>query len=143
MMRISAVLFLFLVVAGPAVGQGVLDEDKYFELVLQNHPKSLQSALYNEQADFALRAAKGAFDPVLAADWATKQFDGKQYYSIGNSGLKVPTRFVLAFQAGFLWSDGVYLNPQRTLPDAGQALLGAELPLLNGLFTDAKRTDLR
>ena len=125
------------------IGQDILGVEEYYQLVLQNHPKSKQAQLYNAGADFALRAAKGAFDPVLAADWAGKQFDGKNYYSIGESGLKVPTRFGVNFQSGFLWSDGIFLNPERSLPTAGQAVLGVELPLLNGLITDPKRTALR
>lgn len=126
-----------------ANAQEILTEDRFIQLVLDNHPKSRQAQLELTKADFAWRAAKGAFDPKLEADYRAKQFDGKNYYSVGASELKLPTRFGLDLKGGFNWADGIFLNPEQNVPSAGQAFLGVELPLLNGLWIDPERTELR
>ena len=87
--------------------------------------------------------AKGGFDPKLYGDYEHKSFDEKNYFRLGEAGLKVPTWFGADVKLAYTWTDGVFLNPENTLPAAGQAVAGVEMPLLRGLAFDARRAQVQ
>ncbi len=102
-----------------------------------------QAGLLEAKADAKLLEARGAFDPKLYGDYDDKAFDQKNYFNIGEAGLKVPLWWGADVKVGYLWSDGVFLNASDNLPTAGQAVIGVELPLVQGLAIDKRRTQVK
>jgi outer membrane protein TolC len=120
----------------------VLSLDQYLQWVLEYHPVARQANLFRNQAEAGLRMARGGFDPKWYADWQYKSFDGKNYYNLGESGIKLPTRIGWELKGAYQLASGDFLNPENTLPSAGQAILGLRIPLVQGMFTDERRTAL-
>lgn len=116
---------------------------EFWQQVVQHHPLAQRAALLPAIAAQEVRAARGLFDPKLYASLEEKQFDGKQYYRYGSGGIKVPSAFALTGKAEYNISEGTYINPERRLPEQGQAVLGLSLPLLQGLWIDERRYTLR
>ncbi len=129
--------------AQPADSARLLTLQEYFGWVTEYHPVASRARLLGIQAEAAERMARGGFDPKLVSDWQQKSFDGKEYFTLGESGMKVPSWFGLEFKAMFQVTDGVFLNPENNLPDAGQAILGVKASLGQGLFIDERRAALR
>ncbi len=121
----------------------ILPFGEYMQQVRQNHPIGKQAGLLEAQADATRRIAKGGFDPKLFGDYEHKTFDGKNYFRIGEGGVKVPTWFGTEFKAGYNWNNGVFLDPSSNLPAAGQAVLGGKITLLQGLLIDDRRAALK
>jgi len=120
----------------------VLDHETFLSIVRQNHPVFKQAELQISIGEANLLQARGAFDPKLYGDMHQKYFDGAQYFSLLDAGLKVPTWFGIEFKGGFEQNSGVYLDPQFSTPDAGLAYAGISLPLGKGLIIDERRTEL-
>jgi hypothetical protein len=87
--------------------------------------------------------ARGGFDPKLYSEWEQKSFDGKEYFTLGETGFKIPTWAGVELKGNFLVSGGDFLNPENTLPTAGQAVAGVKVSLLQGMFIDERRAMLR
>lgn len=135
-------LFLFPQFASaqePAAGD-LLSYEDYIRLVQQQHPLSRQIRLLEARAKQELRKARGGMDPVANAEWDSKRFEETDYFRMFYSYIKVPTLIGLEVDAGYIYNDGVYLNDQNKVPDAGQAFIGLTLPLLQGLWTNERRT---
>jgi outer membrane protein TolC len=111
--------------------------------VLEHHPMAQQAALLNRQAEARLREARGGFDPKAFADWKQKSFKGTEYYSISESGLKIPTWYGLEFKGTYQTARGAYLDPENNLPAVGQAVVGVKASALRGLFIDERRATLQ
>ena len=120
-----------------------VDFQNYLQGVLQYHPVSRQSDLLRQQAAAALQAARGGFDPILYGDYDDKYFKKTNYWRIFEGGLSVPTPFGVELKAGYYFQDGEFVNTERSIPDDGQILLGAKLPLGQGLVIDGRRAALR
>lgn len=120
----------------------VLTFDDFMERVISHHPVSKQAALQVTKGEATLRSSRGAFDPKISTDFNQKYFDGSQYYSLGNAGLKIPTWLGIEFQAGYEQNQGIYLNPEHNTPDAGLVYAGLSLPIGQGLFIDKRRAEL-
>lgn len=141
-------LFAFFLLSIPVVqlcSQEILTPQDLWAMVSANHPLARQAALLRSEGEQALLYARGAFEPKLDAFQEQKTFDGKDYFTYGGAEVKMPTTFGATFKAGFDWTnaDGLYLSPERNIPEGGQAILGVELPLLRGLFMDESRADWR
>ncbi|MFM9985540.1 MAG: TolC family protein [Flavobacteriales bacterium] len=117
--------------------------DVYKELVRKNHPLILQANLNLLKGESQLRKAKGGFDPRIQASFDNKEYQGKDYYSLSQATVKIPTPFAVELKGGFELNDGVYLNQQDQTPDDGLYTAGLSLPLLQGLVMDERRTALR
>jgi len=113
------------------------------QYVINHHPVVKQATLLSDQAASYLQKARGAFDPKLYTDFEQKTFAGKRYYSIGDAGVKWRIGLGMTIKSNYLWSNGVYLNPENALPLAGQWNLGLELQAIQGLLIDERRTSLR
>lgn len=139
---------IWLAVILPAASQSMQDTqvvfslDNYLQWVVDYHPMARQANLLRDQAEAGLRIARGAFDPKWYADWQQKSFDGKNYYNLGESGIKLPTRIGWEIKGAYQIASGDYINPENNLPANGQAILGLRIPLLQGMFTDQRRTAL-
>ena len=142
-------LLLFLLISTSVFGQNSMPNNKelsyneFLGYVKKFHPmvKSANLALSNAQAN--LMMARGGFDPKIAIDFDKKQFKDSEYYSILNSSFKIPTWYGIEVKAGFDNSEGVFLNPQNTLPNQGLTSLGITIPLGQGLFINQRMADLR
>lgn len=111
--------------------------------VAAHHPLALQADLLLETGEAAVLKARGGFDPKAGTEVYQKYFDNKQYYSLINGGLKVPTWFGLEFKGGLEQNTGAFLNPESTLPSAGLWYAGITVPIGRGLFIDERRAMLR
>ena len=118
-------------------------EKDFINNLIENHPEFKQYQLQLKQADAGILKYKGAFDPVIFSNYQQKSFNGKEYYSILNSGIQYPTALGFDIISSYDLSRGYYLNPQNTLPEQGLFSLGINISLLNGLFFDSRRANLR
>lgn len=141
---ILVILLVFTKSILPAQSE-ILAADLFWQQVKVNHPVARQAALMEEQGARELLYARGGFDPKLYASQEEKIFGGKDYYRYGQGGIKIPTTLGITLKAEYDWTDpnGEYLNPDRTIPEGGQAILGIEVPLLQGLFFDEARSTWR
>ncbi|MEQ9426302.1 MAG: TolC family protein [Cyclobacteriaceae bacterium] len=118
----------------------------FFQIVLGNHPVIKQANIQTEKARQILRSARGQFDPKLEAQWDVKEFEGKDYYNTLNAGLKVPVWVPIDLKAGLDQNTGLFLNPERSIPDANenrQLFLGLAIPIGKGLFIDERRATVK
>ncbi|OCB74453.1 TolC family protein [Flavobacterium crassostreae] len=147
-MKPLLILFLFLgsVVFGQTPTTNNLKEFTYNEFlgyVKKYHPLVKIANLEINKAQANLMAARGGFDPKIEVDFKEKQFKDKEYYSILNSSFKIPTWYGIEIKAGFDHNDGIYLNPENTVPNQGLTSLGITVPLGQGLFINQRMADVR
>ncbi len=128
---------------GSLHGQDTLSLQQYFQLVKHHHPLSIQAGLIATRGDLALSRARGAFDPVIKSRYQRKNFKDQEYYEIWDSHLEIPTFLNVNFKAGFEQAEGVFLNPERNLPDDGLYYAGISLPLGQGLIHNPRNIALR
>jgi outer membrane protein TolC len=120
----------------------VLTIKDFWQQVKAMHPSVKQAQNYPRMAAAELLSAKGGFDPKVYSNFEQKYFDKKNYFSIGEYGVKVPTWYGIEVKGSYNTTRGVFLNPEDKLPTQGQALVGVSLPLLQGLWVDERRADL-
>lgn len=114
----------------------------FVEEVMQHHPVAHMSDQVLKQTQEALLKTKGEFDPLITSTFEQKQFAQKQYYSLWQNSLQVPTRWGTQFIAGYDNNAGLFLNPQESLPKNGLYYVGIQQPLLKGLLYDERRAQL-
>jgi outer membrane protein TolC len=144
---IRSIVLPLLALALPASAQldtiQVLTRKALVQLVTDNHPAVRQALLRNEMGEATVRSARGAFDPKAVAGYSEKTFEGKDYYSLLDAGLKVPTWFGAELFGGFQNNSGIYVNDADITPDAGLLKAGVSVSVGQGLFIDKRRADLR
>lgn len=120
-----------------------LTYEEYLGYVKKFHPvvKSANLIISNAQAN--LMMARGGFDPKIEVDFDKKQFKNTDYYSILNSSFKIPTWYGIEIKAGFNNSEGVYLNPENSIPNQGISSLGISVPVGQGLLINQRMADIR
>jgi len=140
----SRLIFLFFICFSVnGMAQEPLSMNQYLRWVAVEHPAIKEAKQRWLQSQNLLLMAKGNFDPSLNFAIDRKKFDGKNYYTISENKLTIPTRWGLKFKAGYDFTSGNFLNPLDVRPINGQALLGMDIPLLQGLFFDEYRLILR
>lgn len=143
-MRIFFTCLILLIGADlSAQSDNIFTAEEYLDIVRRTHPVTRRANLLQAKAEAKLREARGGFDPKLYGDYEDKQFDSKDYFKIGEAGLKIPLWFGADLKAGYTWSGGVFLNPENKLPAQGQAIIGAEVSVLQGLLFDKRREQVR
>jgi len=120
-----------------------LSYNEFLGFVKKYHPLVKSSVLELGAAQANLMAARGGFDPQIAVDFEQKKFKESDYYSILNSSFKIPTWYGIEIKAGFDNNEGIFLNPQHTVPNQGLTSLGINVPLGQGLFINQRMADLR
>ncbi|MBG6110289.1 outer membrane protein TolC [Flavobacterium sp. CG_9.10] len=120
-----------------------LTYNEFLGYVKKYHPLVKNANLEINKAQANLMMARGGFDPKIEVDFSKKQFKDKEYYSILNSSFKIPTWYGIEIKAGFDNNEGIYLNPQNTLPNQGLTSLGVTVPLGQGLFINQRMADVR
>jgi len=121
----------------------IFSETDYLDWVRKYHPVIQQANLLNRVGEAYQLKARGGFDPKVAGGIERKSFDGKTYFTIGETGLKIPSWFGAEFKAGYNWTNGVFLNPENNLPAAGQAFAGVKWSVGRGLMIDERRAELQ
>ncbi len=121
----------------------VFSPTRFFEMVYRFHPQVRQSAIAVELANSDLLKARGAFDPKLASDYRSKNYQDAAYYDLLQVGLKVPTWYAADLFAGFENNAGDYLNPEQVVPETGLLKAGISLPVLQGLLIDERRATVK
>ena len=122
---------------------GELTYNEFLGYVKKFHPLVKTANLELNKAQANLMMARGGFDPKIEVDFDKKQFKDSQYYSILNSSFKIPTWYGIEIKAGFDNNEGIYLNPENTVPNQGLTSLGISVPLGQGLFINQRMADLR
>ena len=140
-------LLLFLLFSFSIMGQENVNKEltynEYLGYVKKYHPMVKSANLEVNSAQANLMMARGGFDPKIEVDYDQKQFKEKEYYSILNSSFKIPTWYGIELKAAFDNSEGVFLNPQNTMPNQGLTSLGINIPLGQGLFINQRMADLQ
>jgi outer membrane protein TolC len=136
-------LFFSLSVWSQNVATKELSYNEYLGFVKKYHPLVKSANLELNQAQANLMMARGGFDPKIEVDFEQKKFKDNEYYSILNSSFKIPTWYGVEIKAGFDNNDGIYLNPENTVPNQGLTSLGISIPLGQGLFINQRMADLR
>nr|WP_315172449.1 TolC family protein [uncultured Flavobacterium sp.] len=140
-------LIAFLLLGFAAFGQEFsakeLTYTEFLGYVKKYHPLVKNANLEINKAQANLMMARGGFDPKIEVDFSKKQFKDKEYYSILNSSFKIPTWYGIEIKAGFDNNEGIYLNPENTVPNQGLTSLGISVPLGQGLFINERMADVR
>ena len=138
-MRKNSFLYLLALFCGffCVAQQDSLTHEQFQQLLSKYHPIMRQAAIINSMAANDIRAARGAFDPVVALKFGEKQLNGKRYYRQQDMEIRIPTWYGPQVVAGTENLDGQYLNRSQTPGRVNR--LGVEIPLGKGLFFDEKR----
>uniref|UniRef100_UPI004047B900 TolC family protein n=1 Tax=Flavobacterium sp. TaxID=239 RepID=UPI004047B900 len=139
-------LFLFFCSNLSLFGQDTMTEFSFNEFlgyVKKYHPLVKQADLKLNEAQANLMQARGAFDLKIEVDFSEKQFKNNEYYSILNSSFKIPTWYGIELKAGFDNAEGIYLNPENTMPNSGLTSFGISVPIGQGLFINQRMADVR
>jgi outer membrane protein TolC len=141
----KTLLFLLLTTAffGQTKTTDQLTYNEYLGYIKKYHPMVKSANLELSAAQANLMVSRGGFDPKIEVDFDKKQFKNSQYYSILNSSFKIPTWYGIEVKAGFDNSEGIFLNPENTMPNQGLTSLGISIPIGQGLFINQRMADLR
>ena len=143
----KAIIYLFMFFTSAVFSQEkILKEfsyNEYLGFVKKFHPLVKQANLKLNEAQALLMQSRGAFDPKLEAEYNEKQFGDKNYYSIFNGSFKIPTWYGIEIKAAFDNNEGIYINPDMTLPNSGLTSLGITVPIGQGLFINQRMADLK
>lgn len=138
-------LFIFIGWSWTVIGQNTtaFSFNEFLGYVKKYHPLVKQADLKLNEAQANLMLARGAFDPKIEVDYNEKQFKDKNYYSVLNSSFKIPTWYGIELKAGFDNAEGIYINPENTLPNTGITSLGISVPVGQGLFINQRMADIK
>ena len=138
-------LFIFIGWSWTVIGQNTtaFSFNEFLGYVKKYHPLVKQADLKLNEAQANLMLARGAFDPKIEVDFNEKQFKDKTYYSVLNSSFKIPTWYGIELKAGFDNAEGIYINPENTLPNTGITSLGISVPVGQGLFINQRMADIK
>lgn len=107
------------------------------------HPVARQAELKISEAQARLMRARGNFDPKIGASLDQKEFNDSDYFQLFDAGLTIPIWFGLDVKAGYERNEGVFLNPERNVPDDGLFKAGISLPIGQGLFINDRMATLK
>ncbi|MBC5862445.1 TolC family protein [Flavobacterium turcicum] len=138
-----AFLFFGFVASAQNIPSKEFTYNEYLGYVKKYHPLVKNANLEISKAQANLMMARGGFDPKIEVDFSKKQFKDTEYYSILNSSFKIPTWYGIEIKAGFDNNEGVYLNPENTVPNQGLTSLGITVPLGQGLLINQRMADVR
>lgn len=113
------------------------------DLVTAYHPAALQAELLIREGELALQGARGQFDPRVGLSSKNKEFSESTYYSLLETGLLIPTNAGVDISAGFEQTSGLYLNPERTVPQTGQMALGLSIPAIHQIVINERRLEMQ
>lgn len=121
----------------------ILDYQTFLKLVKAHHPVSQIANLDLDAADRNITMARGGFDPLLYGNYRTKEFEEKDYYTALNAGLEIPTWMGITLHGGYEDNQGLFLNPENSVPGDGLINAGITAQLGSGLLMDSRRAALK
>ena len=136
-------LFISALLCGQEKNEKELNYNEFLGYVKKYHPMVKSANLEINMAQANLMMARGGFDPKIEVDFDQKKYKGKEYYSVLNSSFKIPTWYGIEVKAGFDNSEGIFINPENTLPNQGLTSLGITIPIGQGLLINQRMADLR
>lgn len=136
-------LFISALMCGQEKNEKELNYNEFLGFVKKYHPMVKSANLEINMAQANLMMARGGFDPKIEVDFDQKKYKGKEYYSVLNSSFKIPTWYGIEVKAGFDNSEGIFINPENTLPNQGLTSLGITIPIGQGLLINQRMADLR
>lgn len=110
--------------------------------IRNGHPLLISAELADDLGRANLRAKRGAFDPQISGERRGKDYQSKNYYLGENYELFVPVRGPLNIVVGNERGQGDFLSPENQTLSKQLQYVGVEVPLLRGLLTDLRRTEL-
>lgn len=143
-MRLVLYFSLLFFICSPAFSQiDSLSYTEFLDKVISEHPVVSQARLVRNLGDSKVQSARGAFDPRFVVDYKGKEYKGTEYYDLLDAQLQVPMWYGLKLKGGFQQNQGVYVNPQNQVPDAGLFQAGVILSLGEGLWINSRMAGLR
>ncbi|WP_242086712.1 TolC family protein [Aestuariivivens sediminis] len=121
----------------------VISLSEYLGYVKAFHPIVKQANLIISESEAKLLKARGAFDPKLEIDYDTKRFKSTDYYNKLNTTFKIPTWYGIELKGTFEENDGIFLNPESTIPEDGLYSVGVSVSVARGLLTNERMAFLR
>jgi len=123
--------------------QHVLSYKEFITNIVEQHPIAKSAKLQQKIARAKLTTAKGGFDPVISSQYDHKDFEGKDYFEIFKNKITIPTPIGINLTGGFENTNGVFLNPENNTTGAGLLSAGVEVDVIQGLFTNVRKTTLK
>ncbi|MEY3385978.1 MAG: hypothetical protein RIR53_789 [Bacteroidota bacterium] len=144
-LRILLVLAAIVLVHPSLHAQRRVSLREFLDLVERNHPTIRAANLEPELAEAEVRSALGRFDPFFAFNYESKVKSGNDKLTVLEGSIEQPLDMLFGpkIKAGFQRGTGFSINPEDLTATAGEASLGVSMPLLQGIFTDARRNNLR
>ncbi|MFC5045520.1 TolC family protein [Aquimarina hainanensis] len=143
-MRISILLIISMLSSSlTAQKDHILTFREYLGYIIKYHPVVKQADLKLDIGQAKLMKARGAFDPKLEVDYKRKRFKEKTYYDKLNATFKIPTWYGIELKANFEENDGIYLNPEATVPTDGLYNAGISFSLAQGLLINERMASLK
>jgi outer membrane protein TolC len=121
----------------------IMTLSEYLGYVKAFHPIVKQANLIVNESELKLLKSRGAFDPKLEVDYDRKKFKNTEYYDRLNATFKIPTWYGFEFKGNFEENDGVYLNPEATVPDEGLYSVGVSVDIARGLIMNERMSMLK
>ena len=144
MKQLRLIIMFLLPLGGSAKAQDsllLLSKDELVSIVRRYHPVVRQAGLAVERSEAGVRAARGAFDPKLGAEFDRKTLDRELYYSYFHPNISIPTWYGLELKAGAEEIAGNRVSRERTLGETSYA--GIKWSVTQGLLFDERRATLR
>lgn len=116
---------------------------EYLGYVKAYHPIVKQANLVINESEAKLLKERGAFDPKIEVDRSQKSFNGTEYYDRLNASFKIPTWYGIELKGNFEDNDGVYLNPEATVPDDGLYSVGVSVSVAQNLLINKRMAMLK
>lgn len=140
-------LLLFLLVFTKLSAQenlsNVMTLAEFLSYVKTYHPIVKQANLIINNSEAKLLKARGAFDPKIEVDFDKKQFKDTEYFNKLNGAFKIPTWYGIELKANFENNEGVYLNPEATVPTDGLYAAGISASLLRNFVINERMASLK
>ncbi|WP_242120454.1 TolC family protein [Aestuariivivens sediminicola] len=141
------ILLSVLILIGAAVQAQVeptiISLSEYLGYVKRFHPIVKQANLVISESEAKLLKARGAFDPKIEVDYDSKTFKNTDYYDKLNTTFKIPTWYGIELKGSFEENDGVFLNPEASLPEDGLYSVGVSVSVARGLLNNERMAVLR
>jgi len=140
-------IFLTIISYFSVSGQNNLDEvlrfDEFLAYVKKHHPVVRQGDLIINESEARLMSARGGFDPKIEVDYDRKKFKNTEYYDKLNATFKIPTWYGIELKANFEENQGIFLNPEASLPENGLYSAGISFSVAQGFLINKRMADLK
>ena len=142
-LRILSIMLLLSSIVTAQDSTTVINLSEYLGYVKTFHPIVKQANLVINESEANLLKARGAFDPKLEVDYDRKKFKSTEYYDKLNAAFKIPTWYGVELKGNFEENDGLFLNPEGSLPDDGLYSVGVSVSVARGLLINKRMAMLK